>query len=145
MQCFTTVSFQQRGNVIYWVIPDLTWSHQPLRPLRERWWERWSVRPWDHPCLTHRSSSSSPAGRHDSNKGLKHAHLSNGCKVEIALILTALYIFFQSSAVSLRLSLCMRIVKDTAHSEVFINVLPMLHMKENGALMCVDMWTKTQI
>lgn len=33
----------------------------------------------------------------------------------------------------------MSIVKDTAHSEVFINVLPMLIMKENGTLMSVDM------
>lgn len=33
----------------------------------------------------------------------------------------------------------MRIVKNTADSEVFINVLPMLLMKENGALMCADM------
>lgn len=33
----------------------------------------------------------------------------------------------------------MRSVKDSAHSEVFINVLPMLHVKEDGALMCADM------
>lgn len=64
---------------------------------------------------------------------------SNGCEVEIALILAALLVFFQNSAAFLRLSLCMRIVKDTAHSEVYINVLPMLYMKENGALMYVDM------
>lgn len=38
----------------------------------------------------------------------------------------------------------MRVGKKTAHSDVFINVLPMLHTKENGPLMCVNMWTKAQ-
>lgn len=36
----------------------------------------------------------------------------------------------------LNLSLYMRVGKKTAHSDVFINVLPMLHTKENGPLMC---------
>lgn len=65
----------------------------------------------------------------------------SGCKVELTLILTDLYIFFQNSAVGFGVVVFFFtwIVEDTAHSEVFINVLPMLHMKENGALMCVNM------
>lgn len=59
-------------------------------------------------------------GDTNSSEGLKHAHLSKGCKVEVASILAALYVFFfQNSAVFLRLSLCMRIVKDSAHSAFY--------------------------
>lgn len=119
----------------------LTWSHQPLRHRRERWWERWSVRLWDRRCSAHRLSSSSPAGRNNSSKQLKHTHLVNDCKVEISLNLTDFYIqlcFFTSE--SLRLWALPRILL----TDKFLQMCFQCCACRETVPGCVLTWTKAQ-